>query len=131
MAKKKSKKTPRPTSRFIEYWRTQQCRKLRGACYINFKNLDSLICRGADVNEYDDVGHPGLLDSLDVSGNRKLRYLACDKNMLRSLNFSDNPFLEEVLCSYNLLESIDLSAVPRLMLLRMGERSKESMLWEN
>ncbi len=36
MAKKKSKKTPRPTSRFFEYWRTQQCRKLRGACYILF-----------------------------------------------------------------------------------------------
>ena len=30
----KSKKKTRPTSRFIEYWRTQRCRKLRGSCYI-------------------------------------------------------------------------------------------------
>ena len=36
MAKKKNHKTVRPTSRFVEYWRTQQCRKLRGACYILF-----------------------------------------------------------------------------------------------
>lgn len=31
---KKKKKTVRPTSRFVEFWRTQRCRKLRGACYI-------------------------------------------------------------------------------------------------
>lgn len=36
MPKKKNKKTVRPTSRFIEYWRTQRCRKLRGSCYILF-----------------------------------------------------------------------------------------------
>jgi hypothetical protein len=97
----------------------------------HFKNLDSLICRGADVNEYDDVGHPGLLDSLDVSGNRKLRYLACDKNMLRSLIISDNPFLEEVLCSYNLLETIDLSSVPRLRELRMWVNNVGSLDFSN
>lgn len=108
---------------------TDKISSMRGIEYL--KNLDSLICRGADVNEYDDVGHPGLLDSLDVSGNRKLRYLACDKNMLRSLNISDNPFLEEVLCSYNLLESIDLSAVPRLMLLRMWVNNVGSLDFSN
>ena len=31
---KKKKKTVRPTSRFVEFWRTQRCRKLRGSCYI-------------------------------------------------------------------------------------------------
>lgn len=36
MAKKKNKKTVRPTSRIAEYWHTQQCRKLRGACYMLF-----------------------------------------------------------------------------------------------
>ncbi len=108
---------------------TDKISSMRGIEYL--KNLDSLICRGADVNEYDDVGHPGLLDSLDVSGNRKLRYLACDKNMLRSLNISDNPFLEEVLCSYNLLESIDLSSVPRLMLLRMWVNNVGSLDFSN
>ena len=96
---------------------TDKISSLRGI--EHFKNLDSLLCRGADAYEYDDVGHPGMLDTLDVSANRKLRYLACDKNMLRSLDMSDNPFLDEVLCSYNLLEEIDLSAVPRLKLLRM------------
>lgn len=108
---------------------TDKISSMRGIEYL--KNLDSLICRGADVDEYDNVGHPGLLDSLDVSGNRKLRYLACDKNMLRSLNMSDNPFLEEVLCSYNLLESIDLSAVPRLMLLRMWVNNVGSLDFSN
>ena len=108
---------------------TDKISSMRGIEYL--KNLDSLICRGADVSEYDNVGHPGLLDSLDVSGNRKLRYLACDKNMLRSLNISDNPFLEEVLCSYNLLESIDLSAVPRLMLLRMWVNNVGSLDFSN
>lgn len=32
--KKKSKKKARPTGRFIEFWKTQRCRKLRGSCYI-------------------------------------------------------------------------------------------------
>ena len=96
---------------------TDKISSLRGI--EHFKNLDSLLCRGADVFEYDDVGHPGMLDSLDVSANHKLRYLACDKNMLRSLDISDNSFLEQVLCSYNLLERIDLSPVPRLRELRM------------
>ncbi len=32
--KKKAKKQVRPTSRLIEFWRTQRCRKLRGSCYI-------------------------------------------------------------------------------------------------
>ena len=97
----------------------------------HFKNLDSLLCRGAAESEYDDVGHPGLLDSLDVSSNRKLRYLACDKNMLRSLDISDNPFLEEILCSYNLLETIDLSAVPRLNQLRVWVNNVSALDFSN
>ena len=36
MPKKKTKKTVRPTSRLVEFWRTQRCRHLRGACYILF-----------------------------------------------------------------------------------------------
>ena len=108
---------------------TDKISSLKGIEY--FKNLDSLICRGADVNEYDNVGYPGLLDSLDVSANHKLRYLACDKNMLRSLNISDNPFLEQVLCSYNLLETIDLSAVPRLRELRMWVNNVSSLDFSN
>ena len=32
--KRKNKKQVRPTSRLIEFWRTQRCRKLRGSCYI-------------------------------------------------------------------------------------------------
>ena len=86
----------------------------------HFKNLDSLICRGADVNEYDNVGHPGLLDSLDVSGNRKLRYLACDGNIIYHLDISDNPFLESLSCSWNLLSIIDLSQVPKLRTLNIS-----------
>lgn len=108
---------------------TDKISSMKGIEY--FKNLDSLLCRGADIDEYDDVGHPGLLDSLDVSANRKLRYLACDKNMLRSLNISDNPFLEQVLCSYNLLETIDLSAVPRLRKLRMWVNNVSSLVLSN
>ena len=91
---------------------TDKISSMRGIEY--FKNLDSLICRGADVYEYDNVGHPGLLDSLDVSGNRKLRYLACDGNMICHLDISGNPFLESLVCSWNLLDNIDLSAVPKL-----------------
>ena len=34
MKKRKNKKQVRPTSRLVEFWRTQRCRKLRGACYI-------------------------------------------------------------------------------------------------
>jgi len=36
MPKKKSKKTVRPTSRLVEFWRSQRGRKLRGACYLLF-----------------------------------------------------------------------------------------------
>ena len=34
MAKKKNKKQARPTGKLKEFWHTQRCRKLRGACYI-------------------------------------------------------------------------------------------------
>ncbi len=34
MAKRKKKKTVRPTGRFKEFWRTERSRKLRGSCYI-------------------------------------------------------------------------------------------------
>ena len=34
MAKRKKKKTVRPTGRFKEFWRTERSRRLRGACYI-------------------------------------------------------------------------------------------------
>lgn len=80
----------------------------------HFKNLDSLICRGTAEGEDEYSGHPGLLDSLDLKANRKLRYLACDGNMLRSLDIRENALLEELRCGWNLLESLDLSGSQKL-----------------
>ena len=80
----------------------------------HFKNLDSLICRGTAEGEDEYSGHPGLLDSLDLKANRKLRYLACDGNMFRSLDIRENALLEELRCGWNLLESLDLSRSQKL-----------------
>ena len=91
---------------------TDKISSLKGIEY--FLNLDSLICRGTSKGLYEYEGHPGLLDSLDVSRNKKLRYLACDGNMISKLDISGNPLLEELICNWNMLESIDFSGVSKL-----------------
>ncbi len=93
----------------------------------HFKNLDSLICRGTSKGFYEYEGHPGLLDSLGVSSNKKLRYLACDGNLIGKLDISGNPFLEELICNWNLLEKIDFSGAPKLRRLMISNNSLVSL----
>ncbi len=104
---------------------TDKISSLKGIEY--FKNLDSLICRGSSnaINDYE--GHPGLLDTLDVSSNKKLRHLACDGNLIRMLDVSRNPFLEELIASWNLLEEIDLSGASKLRIVILSNNSLTGM----
>ena len=97
----------------------------------HFKNLDSLICRGTAEDEDEYSGHPGLLDSLDLKANRKLRYLACDGNMIRSLDIRENTLLEELRCGWNLLESLDLSGSQKLKKLIVPFNSISSLDFSN
>lgn len=62
-----------------------------------FINLERLCC---DHN---------ILQSLDVSTNKKLTYLDCSFNKLTSLDVSNNLVLERIYCSDNSISSLDLS----------------------
>jgi len=88
--------------------RTDTVASVRGVEY--FPNLTQLNVRGVrrwnnQTQQYD----TGLLTSLDVSGNSKLRYLTCNSNQLTDLNLSKNPALQSLYCYYNQLTSLDLS----------------------
>lgn len=85
----------------------------------NFKNLETLYCTGW-YDEYAPGTHPGVLDSLDLSSNTKLRYLDCSGNMIRSLNVEGCVFLEYLQCGSNLLDKLDVSNCSKLGYLGVG-----------
>lgn len=93
---------------------TKEIASLQGIEY--FRNLDTLICAGVepdfDVYAYD--GHPGLLQSLDISVHSRLRYLRCDGNMIRTLVLPASSRLEVLICSRNMLSELDLALLPSL-----------------
>lgn len=62
----------------------------------NFKELDTLQCKGNDLEE------------LDVSKNDKLKNLNCSKNKIEKLNVTKNPALDQLDCSSNRLTGLDL-----------------------
>ena len=61
-----------------------------------FTNLEELYC---DNNK---------LTSLDLSGNKKLKYLDCSNNELSTLDVSKNTYLVEIYCNGNNLDTLDL-----------------------
>lgn len=93
---------------------TKEIASLQGIEY--FRNLDTLICAGVepdfDVYAYD--GHPGLLQSLDISVHSRLRYLRCDGNMIRTLVLPESSRMEVLICSRNMLSELDLALLPSL-----------------
>lgn len=54
------------------------------------------------------------LKTLDVSKNRKLKYLGCGMNELKKLDVSKNTKLETLECQYNPLNSLDVSKNKKL-----------------
>lgn len=54
------------------------------------------------------------LKTLDVSKNRKLKYLGCEMNELKKLDVSKNTKLETLNCQYNPLNSLDVSKNKKL-----------------
>lgn len=85
-----------------------------------FKNLDSLICRGVDLDmdEHAEIGTPGRLTSLDLSKNTFLSHLECDANHLKTLILPDNPWMVFLRCSHNYLTELDLSKLSGLEVLK-------------
>lgn len=90
----------------------------------HFTNLESLTC-GAKYaysmviggwHMYDANGEEvfGMLTSLDLSKNTKLKYLNCDCNQLTSLDLSANKALTSVSCRYNNLASLIVGENPSL-----------------
>ena len=82
----------------------------------HFENLQNLTCR-PEYNSYT-PGHLynsnggeiiGLLTTLDLSKNTKLKTLKCDGNQLASLNVSQNTALTSLDCALNQLTSLDVS----------------------
>ena len=101
--------------------KTDRIFSLEGIEY--FKNLDTLICRGVDpdANEYDYVGSPGRLRSLDLSALSYLMHLECDGNYLETLILPESPWLVFLRCSHNRLKELDLSRIPNLRLIQAFE----------
>ena len=86
----------------------------------HFTNLDTLICRGVDldVSEHEEVTSLGRLSSLDLSKNIFLVHLECDANHLKTLILPDNPWLEFILCSHNYLTELDLTKLSGLEVIK-------------
>lgn len=85
---------------------TDNIESLQGIEYM--ENLRELRCRGTR----DWVGveqGPGLLTSLDVSLNPKLRLLACNNNKISRLDLSNNPNLEDLCIRSNGMTELDIS----------------------
>ena len=85
-----------------------------------FTNLDSLICRGVDLDmdEHAEIATPGRLTSLDLSKNIFLSHLECDANHLKTLILPDNPWMVFLRCSHNYLTELDLSKLSGLEVLK-------------
>ncbi|MBR0533576.1 MAG: hypothetical protein IJK19_02660 [Bacteroidales bacterium] len=98
--------------------KTDNILSLEGIEY--FTNLDSLICRGVDLDmdEHAEIGTPGRLTSLDLSKNIFLSHLECDGNHLKSLILPDNPWMVFLRCSHNYLTELDLSKLSGLEVLK-------------
>lgn len=78
------------------------------------ENLRELRCRGT----LDWIGTefgPGLLTSIDVSHNPKLRLLWCNNNHITSLNLSQNHELEDLCIRSNGMTELNLSHNTRIM----------------
>ncbi len=76
-----------------------------------FTNLEFLGCDGSGS---DDTKWHGILESLDVSQNTKLKELYCSGNKLTSLDVSENTNLELLFCDQNQLTSLDVSKSTKL-----------------
>lgn len=98
--------------------KTDNILSLEGIEY--FTNLDSLICRGVDLDmdEHAEIGTPGRLTALDLSKNIFLSHLECDGNHLKSLILPDNPWMVFLRCSHNYLTELDLSKLSGLEVLK-------------
>lgn len=55
-----------------------------------------------------------LLKELDISKNKKMRYVICYGNQLEELDVTKNKNLEYLACSGNMLKELDLSKNPKL-----------------
>ena len=96
---------------------TKNITSLKGIEY--FTDLESLICspsysycivlNGWHLYEIGGEEVIGLLTSLDLSKNTKLKFLKCDGNQLTSLSLSANTELESLSCQYNYLKTIFVS----------------------
>ena len=72
--------------------------------------LDTLAC-GLRL---DGVNYGNKLSSLNVSNNKKLRYFACDGNLLKTLDLRGNTDLEMLQCIGNELKSLIINKSPKL-----------------
>lgn len=82
---------------YVEY---TEIRSFKGIEY--FTELTSLYCRGHQ------------LETLDVSKNKKLKFLDCGMNELKKLDVSKNTKLESLYCQYNPLTGLDVSKNTKL-----------------
>ena len=78
-----------------------------------FRNLEKLTC-----NNYVNTSENQMINSLDVSNNTKLTFLAFGCNKLTTIDLSKNTLLETLYCFTNSLASLDLSNNPELRALR-------------
>lgn len=71
-----------------------------------FENLERLDCSGSGL--VDQGPSSGKLTELDISYNKKIKYLRCSYNRLTYLDISKERRLETVYCDHNDLQSITI-----------------------
>jgi len=92
---------------------SQEIATLKGIA--NFVNLDTLICAN------------NKLDSIDISGNKKLKHLDCSTNTLTDIVLSLNEDLKSLNCSNNKLDSLIIAGNQALVSLNCSKNSLKSL----
>lgn len=106
---------------------THNIESLSGIEYMT--NLTDLTCRGDKFwNNSTGMYNDGILSSLDVSKNTKLRVLNCRKNKLESIDVSNNLELDSLSCYSNNISSIDVSKNTKLKELYLSHNKKISSI---
>jgi len=97
---------------------TEDVKSVEGLGY--FENLIELNLSGPE-------GGYGQLTELDLSNNRHLHIIRCERNGITSLDFSNNTELEEVFCGRNNLTALDVTMLPDLVSLGANDNRIEAI----
>ena len=106
------------------YVGTKKIASVKGIEY--FENLESLSCEGGTSES-----SRGLLTSIDVCKNTKLKSLYLYGNQIKEIDISKNAELTYISVSYNQLSSLDCSHCPKLRTVYCNNNLIEELIVNN